>query len=107
MTRPQRLLVFTSALLGFALLAGAANIPRPEYPEPQFMRSSWMSLNGEWNFAFDDQNQGLAKNWNTSGLPDPRAINVPYCFESQLSGIHDTAFHPVFWYNRGFALPEG
>jgi beta-galactosidase/beta-glucuronidase len=107
MTRPQRLLVFTSALLGFTLLAGAANIPRPEYPEPQFMRSSWMSLNGEWNFAFDDQNQGLAKNWNTSGLPDPRAINVPYCFESQLSGIHDTAFHPVFWYNRGFELPEG
>lgn len=92
-------------LLGFSLLAAAAT-PRSEYPEPQFMRSSWLSLNGEWDFAFDDQNQGLTQHWNTSLLSNSRKIVVPYCFESSLSGIRDTSFHPVFWYRRTFEVPK-
>ena len=28
-------------------------LPRPEYPRPQFVRSEWLNLNGEWEFAFD------------------------------------------------------
>ncbi len=34
--------------------------PRPEYPRPQFRRESWTNLNGDWRFAFDDENVGLA-----------------------------------------------
>jgi beta-galactosidase/beta-glucuronidase len=103
---PQPLHVaFVSVLLGVPLLA-TATVPRSEYPEPQFVRSSWMTLNGEWDFAFDDQNQGLAQHWNTSPLPNPRKIVVPYCFESRLSGIRDTSFHPVFWYRRRFEVPR-
>ena len=71
------------------------------------MRSSWISLNGEWNFAFDDTNQGISQHWDSSALPNARTINVPYCFESRLSGIQDTTFHPVFWYSRTFQVPEG
>jgi hypothetical protein len=26
------------------------NIPRPEYPRPQFVLSEWLNLNGEWQF---------------------------------------------------------
>lgn len=70
------------------------------------MRLSWMSLNGQWDFAFDDQNQGLTQHWDTSALSNPRKINVPYCFESQLGGIHDTTFHSVFWYRRSFEVPK-
>ena len=29
------------------------NIPRSEYPRPQFVRDAWQNLNGEWSFEFD------------------------------------------------------
>ena len=29
-------------------------VPRPEYPRPQFVRSIWFNLNGEWEFARSD-----------------------------------------------------
>jgi succinyl-diaminopimelate desuccinylase len=29
------------------------NIPRPEYPNPQFERKNWVNLNGEWEFEID------------------------------------------------------
>lgn len=32
------------------------------YPRPQFVRNKWESLNGEWNFTFDDENLGEEKN---------------------------------------------
>ena len=34
-------------------------IDRNEYPRPQFRRENWQSLNGEWEFAFDDKNDGV------------------------------------------------
>ena len=32
---------------------------RKEYPRPQFRRENWQSLNSEWEFAFDDKNEGI------------------------------------------------
>ena len=29
-------------------------IPRPEYPRPDFQRENWLPLNGEWDFSFDE-----------------------------------------------------
>ena len=34
-------------------------IDRNEYPRPQFRRENWQGLNGEWEFAFDDKNEGI------------------------------------------------
>lgn len=31
---------------------------REDYPRPQFVRQNWMSLNGEFEFEFDDDNRG-------------------------------------------------
>jgi beta-galactosidase/beta-glucuronidase len=84
----------------------AAVVPRPEYPNPQFERPQWMTLNGAWSFAFDDRDEGLDASWYTHGLPSSRQITVPYCFESKLSGIGDTSFHPVAWYQRSVRIPE-
>ena len=42
-----------------ALAAYAADVPRPEFPEPQFERADWLTLNGSWEFAFDDADAGL------------------------------------------------
>ena len=83
----------------------AAAIPRPEYPQPQFQRAPWLTLNGAWDFEFDDANAGLDAGWSTGSHKLNRNITVPYCFESRLSGIGDTSFHPWIWYRRAVTLP--
>lgn len=75
------------------------NIPRPEYPRPDLRRPQWRNLNGPWEFAFDDRDQGLAQGWPERGAFDYRII-VPFPYESALSGIGDPAPHPVIWYHR-------
>lgn len=82
-------------------------IPRGEYPRPQFERNEWLPLNGTWQFAFDDLNKGEKEKWYSIGAGAfDRTIEVPFCFQSELSGIGDTSFHDVVWYRRSFALPD-
>ena len=38
-------------------------IPRPEHPRPQFQRADWLTLNGPWEFRFDDLDEGVAGEW--------------------------------------------
>ncbi len=79
------------------------NIPRPEFPNPQFERANWLNLNGEWDFEFDFGNSGFdggmleKKEWS-------KKITVPFCPESVLSGIGYTDFIPAVWYRRSFSL---
>ena len=88
-------------------------LPRPEYPRPQFRRRDWINLNGEWRFAFDDQDAGLTEGWqnltpedlHAGAAPFDRRIVVPFCYQSKLSGIGETAFHDVVWYAREFEHP--
>src|SRR2546428_2017930 len=54
--------ILLACLLCIPLLR-AEDIPRPEYPQPQFQRELWINLNGRWEFAFDDANRGLEENW--------------------------------------------
>ena len=65
-------------------------IPRPEYPKPQFERKSWMNLNGEWAFCFDNGRSGEARTIYETDEAFDRTITVPFCVESALSGT-DTA----------------
>ena len=37
------------------------NIPRPEYPRPQFVRADWLCLNGPWQFEIDPGDSGLER----------------------------------------------
>ena len=83
--------------------------PRPEYPRPQFRREDWINLNGKWRFVFDDEDRGRREGWqNVPGgslagdSPFDREITVPFCYQSRLSGIGETAFHDVVWYARTF-----
>ena len=95
----------TSLVFFVALPVLQAAVPRAEYPQPQFQRAAWTSLNGRWEFEFDDANAGIRENWSAGGHKFSRTITVPYCFESRLSGIGDTAFHPYVWYRRTFTVP--
>lgn len=69
------------------------------------MRSAWLSLNGQWSFEFDDAGKGLLEDWAAAGKKFSKSIVVPFCFESSRSGIGDTSFHPVVWYQRSFTVP--
>jgi beta-galactosidase/beta-glucuronidase len=68
-------------------------VPRPEYPRPAFRRPEWINLNGEWEFA-----TGLTPRYD-------RSILVPFCPESQLSGIGEMP-GDVVWYRRRFDAPR-
>ena len=37
------------------------DIPRPEYPRPQFVREEWLNLNGVWSCEFDFCRSGQAR----------------------------------------------
>src|SRR3954447_19733979 len=92
------------AFIAFPLLLISADVPRPEYPQPQFEREQWMTLNGPWEFEFDDSHVGVAESWATGSKKFSRTITVPYAFETKLSGIGDTSFHPEVWYRRAFTI---
>lgn len=80
-------------------------IPRPEHPRPDFERPDWLNLNGEWQFAFDEQDQGFALGYASPGTELPLRILVPFCLESAMSGVHDKRFSKVLWYRRSFEAP--
>lgn len=82
------------------------NLPRADYPRPQFNRDAWECLNGEWEFEFDDARVGSAEGWHTGGKSFSKRILVPFSFESELSGIGDPAFHDVVWYRRKLEIPN-
>src|SRR3954447_19274585 len=76
------------------------------HPSPQRRRSGWLDLTGPWGFAFDDAATGEAEGWHEDAAPFQRTIQVPFPPESELSGICDTAYHPVSWYRRTFRISD-
>jgi beta-galactosidase/beta-glucuronidase len=66
------------------------------------VRDSWQSLDGEWQFGYDDDDRGVADGWYAPGRSEPfdRVITVPFPPESPASGIGDTGYHAVVWYRR-------
>jgi len=81
------------------------SIPRPEYPRPQFVRSEWMNLNGKWEFEFDYGASGhQRKLYEAESLSGE--IIVPFCFESELSGLGNKDFCTCVWYRKSVTLPD-
>ena len=82
------------------------NIPRPEYPRPQMRRSDWINLNGEWDYATDKGRSGMDRALYKGECFEEKII-VPFCRESELSGIGDKDFCPAVWYKKQIVLPDG
>lgn len=70
-----------------------------DYPRPQFVRGNWKNLNGEWKFRFDDRNLGEKEKWYT-GFQSEQKIQVPFTYETKLSGIEEEKRHDDIWYER-------
>ena len=84
-----------------------AETPRPDYPRPTALRKEWQSLNGLWQFAFDDAGVGQSQRWFEGGRRFPLQILVPFSYESALSGIGRGAeIHERVWYRRSFKVPR-
>ena len=79
-------------------------IPRSEYPRPQFVRSDWLCLNGQWQFEIDQADSGLDRGLLTHELND--TITVPFCPESSLSGVENRDYLNAVWYRRTITIPE-
>ena len=69
------------------------------YPRPQFVRDSWLSLNGKWKFVFDDENVGEEKQFFYK-FPNFNEILVPFTYETKMSGINDETVHENIWYSN-------
>ena len=80
-------------------------VPRPEHPRPDFFRQDWLSLNGPWEFDWDDADRGLAEGWDSGAKPLPQTIIVPFVYQAVLSGIGDQSVHEIAWYRRAFTVP--
>ena len=67
------------------------------YPRPQMKRDSYLSLNGEWEFS------------TNYGEPEGvKTIRLPFCPESQLSGVgHHFPEGAALTYRKTVKLPEG
>jgi beta-galactosidase/beta-glucuronidase len=79
-------------------------IPRPEYPRPQFVRDQWLCLNGKWEFEIDHGDSGIDR--GLCKRPLNGTITVPFCPESELSGIGHVDFMAAVWYRRVVKLPS-
>jgi hypothetical protein len=100
------------------------------YPRPLLRRDRWSSLDGVWEFGYDDGDVGEREAWfalprtesegagsavgagaadaasprAAGGGPFGRSITVPFPPEAPASGIGETAPHRVVWYRR--AVPH-
>lgn len=81
-------------------------IYRTEHPKPQFMRDNWQNLNGEWKLEFDHSVSGEARGMQTEDAEFTKVINVPFCVESDLSGIGYKDFINSVWYRRKINITE-
>lgn len=73
--------------------------PLNEYPRPQFVRDSYFSLNGKWQYKIT----------KSPAIPDDYdgEIVVPFSPESELSGVNKTvAPNDYLIYKKSFFLPS-
>lgn len=99
----SRLLVLFALALSF-LSASALDLPRAEYPRPQFERADWVNLNGTWDFDFDFSASGVERDL-AHATTLSKKILVPFCPESDLSGIGYKDFINHVWYHRTLDIP--
>ena len=71
----------------------------PDYPRPQLVRTDWVNLNGKWDFAFDDAVAGEKLGWQ-KGFTKQYDIEVPFTYETKLSGIGIQEPHEHIWYQK-------
>ena len=89
------------------------NFAVSNHPNPQFERKNIEILNGQWDFGFQKAKLGFKfstveqraiemRNKNEY----PHKINVPFCVESELSGIQYKDFINMVWYKKNIEIKK-
>ena len=81
-------------------------MPRNEHPNPNFKRNDYIILNGQWDFEFDFGDSGKERKLFDVDAEFSKKINVPFCPESELSGIGYKDFMAAVWYKRTVEITE-
>ncbi len=81
------------------------NIPRQEHPNPMWQRDAWINLNGKWQFEIDNVKSGIWKDYPNKDTLSGEII-VPFCPESELSGVNNKDFMYAVWYKRTVNVDE-
>ncbi len=83
------------------------NFTVSNHPNPQFERKNTQILNGQWDFGFQKAKVGFKFSVNEKRALEIRnkseythKINVPFCVESELSGIQYKDFINLVWYKK-------
>ena len=83
------------------------NIKMAKHSNPQFARDNFESLDGQWDFGFQKAKVGFKFSTDEKKAVEMRAkqeythkINVPFCVESELSGIQYKDFINMVWYRK-------
>lgn len=96
--------IFGTLLFAIMSVTAMGEIPRKEYPRPQFERKEWMNLNGKWTYSFDFGMTGHERGFmNSKGFRD--SIMVPFAPETKLSGVKHLDFINGMWYHRTIEIP--
>ena len=95
---------YTLLFLSFSALAFSQQIPLPEHPRPDFERTNWINLNGNWDFEFDSLKESTEKRWQNGTTAFSKSILVPFPWGSALSGVKDEG--DVAWYKRTVTVPK-
>ncbi len=80
-------------------------IPRAEHPNPQWERANWKNLNGEWMFEIDQSKSGEERGLQKAETLS-KTITLPFCPESELSGINEKDFMYCVWYKKALSFTE-
>lgn len=81
-------------------------IPLPEYPRPQMVRSEWANLNGMWDYmGGKDLTNPQTTDTPLTFASTSEKIRVPFSPEAELSGIARNG-DTNLWYKRNFTIPK-
>ncbi len=86
--------------------AWQAEVPLPEYPRPQMVRTEWQNLNGTWQYMGGKELPNPVEATAPPAFPaQTELIRVPFPPESELSGIARKG-ETNLWYKRNFTIPK-
>lgn len=96
-------LLFFFTVLFLTVSVEAEEVPRAEHPRPDMQRNHWINLNGSWEFVETDDDNAKFLEPASQYLDH---IIVPFCRESELSGLNRKHFVRNVWYRRNFTIPS-
>ncbi len=87
------------------------NIKMAKHSNPQFARDNIVNLDGQWDFGFQKAKMGFKFSTDEARAVEVRnnneythKINVPFCVESELSGIQYKDFINMVWYKKNITV---